>query len=198
MAQVARFHYYDYVEDRDNALAVSALSAEFRRALMLYRQGDYEKALEAADRAVAQGSVMSRVERGFILAERRPDGPGQAAASFQEAAVQRDLGFWRLCQPMILLLLGKEDEAVQASRKVRDDPTVPVPPWYEGWYYQYQQYQCDQMREDELVQAAAHCRPKLCEARFMIGLRRLARGDRDGAGEHFQRCIDTRVFIYWD
>jgi hypothetical protein len=38
----------------------------------------------------------------------------------------------------------------------------------------------------------------LCEAHFQIGLRHLAEGDRDGARDHFQKCVQTRVFIYWD
>jgi hypothetical protein len=38
----------------------------------------------------------------------------------------------------------------------------------------------------------------LCEAHFLAGLRHLAAEDRDGARDHFQKCVETRVFIYWD
>jgi hypothetical protein len=37
-----------------------------------------------------------------------------------------------------------------------------------------------------------------CEAKFVIGMRRLAEGDRSGAREFFQKCVATRVLIYWE
>jgi tetratricopeptide (TPR) repeat protein len=197
MALVARFHYYDSIGDEAAAVAVSGLGGEFRHALMLYRQRDYKNALAAAERAVARGSALSRVERGFILAE-MPDGPRRAWAAFEDAEAATDLGYFRLCAAAIPLLLGRKADAVHASLKVRADPTVPVPPWYEGWYHNCLNYQCDLIPEDELIRTAGRCRPKLCEAHFQIGLRHLAEGDRDGAREHFQKCDETHVFLYWD
>jgi tetratricopeptide (TPR) repeat protein len=197
MAQVARFHYHDCAGEEQAALAVSALGGGFRRALMLYRQGEYPKALEAADRAVARGSALSRVERCFILAE-MDDGPQQAWAAFKDAEAATDLGYYRLCAAAVPLLLGRKADAVDASRKVRADPTVPVPPWYKGWYHHYLDYLCDGISEDELIRAAGRCRPMLCEAHFQIGLRHLAEGDRRGAQDHFQKCDETGVFLYWD
>jgi serine/threonine-protein kinase len=195
-ALVARFHYYDYVGDEETALAVSRLGIEPRLVVMLYRRGDYAKALEAADRGVARGTGLSRVERAFILAD-LPDGPRRAAAVFEETAARDDLGFWRLCPPMILLLLGRGTEAVQAGRKIRSDPAL-IPPWYQGWYHRYLDCQCGLITEDELIQPAGTCRPKRCEAHFLIGLRHLSAGDRAGARAHFRQCAETRVFIYWD
>jgi tetratricopeptide (TPR) repeat protein len=197
MALVARFHYYDAVGDAEAALAVSGLGNGFRHAQMLYRYRDYEQALAAAERAVRRGSALSRIERGFILAE-LPDGRRLAWGAFEDARVATDLGYFRLCAVAIPLLLGRKADAVQESRKVRADPTVPVPPWYEGWYHRYLDYLCDLIPEDDLIRAAGHCRPKLCEAHFQIGLRHLAERDRDGALEHFQECDKTGVFLYWD
>jgi serine/threonine-protein kinase len=191
----ARFHYYEYVGDEETALGVSRLATESRHARMLYRCGDYVKALEAADRAVAQGTGLARVERGFILPE-LPDGRRRASAAFEDATAQRD-PLYGLCPPMILLLLGRGPEAVQAGLKIRSDPAL-IPPWYEGWYHRYSDCQCGLITEDELLQAAGACRPKRCEAHFLIGLRHLAEGDRPGARTHFRRSADTRVFIYWD
>jgi hypothetical protein len=54
------------------------------------------------------------------------------------------------------------------------------------------------MKGDQLLKTAGRCRPKLCEAHFVIGLSRLCEGDRAGARLHFQKCTKTRVFIYWD
>jgi tetratricopeptide (TPR) repeat protein len=198
MAQVARFHYYDYVGDEPAALAVSGLCGGTRRSLMLYRNRDYKGALAAADRAVARGSGVSRIERGFILAEMPDDGPGQAWRAFEDARAANDLGYFRLVTATIPLLLGRKPDAVRASREARDDPTVPVPPWYRGWYHRYLDYLCDLISEDELLRAAGRCRPMLCEAHFQIGLRHLADRDRPGARHHFEKCSGTRVFLYWD
>jgi tetratricopeptide (TPR) repeat protein len=197
MAQVARFHYHDCAGEEQAALAVSGLGSAFRRPLMLYRQGDYPKALAAADRAVARRGGLSRVERAFILAE-MDDGERRAWAAFEEAEAANDLGYFRLCAAAIPLLLGRKPDAVKASLKARDDPTVPVPPWYKGWYHRYLDYLCDRIPEDELIRAAGRCRPMLCEAHFQIGLRHLAEGDRAGARDHFQKCDETHVFLYWD
>jgi tetratricopeptide (TPR) repeat protein len=197
MAQVACFHYFEYVDDTENALAVSALGAEFRLATILYRRGAYDQALDAADRAAARGSALARVERGFILAE-LPDGRRRAWAAFEAIAAADELGDLRLYAPMIPQLLGRKADAEQASRKIRDGPADLMPRWYRGWYDHYLKYQCGLSPEGELLRAAGSCRPKLCEAHFLIGLRHLSEGDRDGAGEHFQKCADTRVFIYWD
>jgi tetratricopeptide (TPR) repeat protein len=197
MAQAARFHYHECAGEEQAARAVSGLGGEFRQALMLYRQADYEKALAVADRGVARGGGLARVERGFILAE-MDDGERRAWAAFKDAEASNDLGYFRLCAAAIPLLLGRKADAVQASLKVRADPTVPVPPWYKGWYHRYLDYLCDQISEDELIRAAGRCRPMLCEAHFQIGLRHLAEGDRDGARDHFQKCDETRVFLYWD
>jgi hypothetical protein len=163
---------------------------------MLYRRRAYPQALQAAERAVARGSGLGRVERGFILPE-LPGGRRRAAAAVREALAQRDLGYWRSCAPMILLLLGRELDAVQAGRRIAGEPGQ-VPPWYGGWYQHYAAYCCGRISADELLQAAGTCRPKLCEAHFQIGLRRLAAGDRNGARRHFQKSSDTDVYIYWD
>jgi hypothetical protein len=56
----------------------------------------------------------------------------------------------------------------------------------------------DVMARLEVGDQAAACRPKLCEAHFLLGLRRLSEGNRGGALGHFQKSIDTRSFIYWD
>ena len=195
-ALVARFRYYDYVGDEEVALAVCRRATEFRLALMLYRRGEYEQALAATDRARARGYGLTRVQRGFILAE-LPDGPRRAAGAFEDAVAEDDPSYHRLFAPSILLLLGRRADAVQAAWKVRNDPTV-VPPWDRDWYQHRLDYLCDQITDEQLLRAAGAGRPKLCEAHFQIGLRHLADGDRAGARKHFRKCDETRVFIYWE
>jgi tetratricopeptide (TPR) repeat protein len=195
-ALVARFRYYDYVGDQEDALAVSRRATEFRLGLMLYRRGEYDQALAATDRARARGHGLPRVERGFILAE-LPDGPRRATAAFEDAAADDDPSYYRLFAPSILLLLGRKADAVQAALKLRSDPTI-VPPWDRDWYQHRLDYLCDRITDDQLLRAAGACRPKLCEAHFQIGLWHLADGDRAGARKHLRKCDETRVFIYWE
>ncbi len=195
-AAVARFVYFDYIGDEEAAFAASRLGVGFRHALMLYRRGQYEKALQFAERTGRQSHGLHRVERGFILAE-LPDGPRRALAEFQNVGAQDESRFARLAAPMVLLLLGHRPEAVKASLKVRRDPTE-VPPWFQGWYDRYLDYHCGIITSDQLLKAAGTCRPKLCEAHFAIGLRRLCQGDRAAARAHFRKCAETRVFIFWD
>jgi serine/threonine protein kinase len=194
-ALVARFRYY-YVGDEEAALAVSRRATEFRLALMLYRRGEYEQALAAIDRARARGHALTRVQRGFILAE-LPDGPRRATVAFEDATAEDEPSYHRLFAPSILLLLGRRTDAVQAAWKLRSDPTV-VPPWDRDWYQHRLDYLCDRITDDQLLRAAGACRPKLCEAQFQIGLWHLADGDRAGAREHFRKCDESRVFIYWE
>jgi tetratricopeptide (TPR) repeat protein len=195
VALKACFWYFSYVGDEDTAFETSRHGPEFRHAWMLYRRKEYPQALQAVDRAVAQGVGWSHVERAFILAE-LPDGPARAGEQFQDAQA-KESRFGRVTAPMILLLLGQGPEAIRASQAIRGEPAA-LPPWDPDWYRRYLDYFCGALTGEELLQAAGPCRPKRCEAHFAIGLHRLAEGDREGAKEHFRKCAATRIFIYWD
>jgi tetratricopeptide (TPR) repeat protein len=198
MALTARFQYHLCADDEPAARAVTELGTHFRSAVMLYRHGDYKAALAAADLAAAQGYSTARCERGFILAE-MPDGQRLAWQAFQELRAAGDLGYYRVYECAIPLLLGRKADAVRTSREIRGDGASLVPPAARrSTTGLYVDYLCELITEDELLRAAGRCRPMLCEAHFQIALRHLAEDDRDGARDHFQKCVDTRVFIYWD
>jgi serine/threonine protein kinase len=196
LAALACFYYYGSVGDEDAALAMSQRGVEFRRAVMLYRNHEFGKALEAADRnKKLTGQYYFDVERGFILAE-LPDGPRRAQAAFQEAKAHA-YSDWQGAPSMILLLLGREHEAVRASREIQESkPELSAP--FRDWHNKYLDYFADLITADTLLQAARLSRMKQCEANFAIALRRLAEGDRAGAKEFFQKCVATRVFIFGD
>jgi hypothetical protein len=164
---------------------------------MLSRRGDYARALEAADRAVARGYGMAQVERCFVLAELE-NGPAQARVAVREALdhPRASPGEQRYL-PLVLLLLGEREEAIQASLRIRRKPGA-IPFWDQDWYAKYLDYNCRRITEDDLLRAAGRARPKLCEAHFLIGLRHLAEGDRASAREDFRKWSETRVLIYWD
>jgi serine/threonine protein kinase/tetratricopeptide (TPR) repeat protein len=196
IAARACFEYFEFVGDEESAYAASRRGVAFREAVMLYRRREFDKALDASERNLKKDQVsMSAVERGFILAE-LTDGPARARASFQEAKKYAH-SIWQVGPPMILLLLGQKDEAIRASLQVRE-VRQQIPARFEEWYFKYIDYTCALITEEALLQAARHSRMNRCEAHFAIGLRRHAEGDRKGAKEHFQKCVDTRAFIYFD
>jgi hypothetical protein len=59
-------------------------------------------------------------------------------------------------------------------------------------------YDCGDSSSEELLGSTGSSRWQLAEAHFAIGVDLLSDGDRRGAAEHFQRCVDTYVFEYWD
>jgi hypothetical protein len=96
---------------------------------------------------------------------------------------------------MILLLLGKPEEARQAYLQV---PKEELPPWDDGWWLKFLDYNCGRMTSDQLLQAAGEARHKVSDSHLMIGLWRLSEGDRVAAQQHFRKGIATRVFNSWE
>jgi tetratricopeptide (TPR) repeat protein len=194
MTSRARFEYFEYLGDEEAAFAASRVEPQFRHSVMLYRRGEFDKALKEAQRCTERGYRLGPVECGFILAE-LPNGPARAREAANAAMARGRVG--SLNSPMILLLLGQKAEAVQASLQLRKTP-AGVPSYYQGWYFKILDYQCELIGAEALLQAAGKRRPQLCEAHFLIGMSSLAAGDRPGAQEHFQKCTETRVFCYWE
>jgi tetratricopeptide (TPR) repeat protein len=190
-AAKACFEYFEYVGDDEAALAISGQANGFRRAVMLYRGGEFSQALDAAverNRSRAAGPTQ-QIEPGLILAE-LPDGPARALRAFEEIRSAS----WPLAPPLILLFLGKPAEAQQAFLQV---PTQELPPWDDGWWFRCLDYLCGRITAEQLLQAAAGARPKLSDAHFLIGLWRLSEGERTAAQEQFRKCVATRAFDSW-
>ena len=162
---------------------------------MLYRRGEFDKALKEA-RAQCRARLSDGPGRVRLHPGRTPGRPGPSSRGRECRPGSGRVGFGSLHSPMILLLLGRKAEAVQASLQLRKNPAV-VPNYYEGWYFKILDYQCDLISGEALLQAAGRCRPQLCEAHFLIGLSRLAVGDRP-CRAHFHKCRETRVFCYWE
>jgi serine/threonine protein kinase len=193
-AAQACFEFYEYVGDEEAAFAISGQGNQFRRAVMLYRRGEFPKALEAAVERSRSGTVgpTEQIERGLILPE-LPDGPARAQAAFEEIKAD-PRNTWRVVQPLILLLLGKPEEARQASLQVHREEVMP---WGDGLWLTLLDYNCGRITSDQLLQATGQARWKLGSAHFLIGMWRLAEGDRAAAKEHFRKCVATREFYSW-
>ena len=194
-AAKACFEYFDYVGDEEAAFAMSAQGSQFRHAIMLYRRQEFAKALEAVERSrkLSRGFSTEQVELAFIVPE-LPDGVARARAAFSKAKLDARSA-WQLTPPMILLLLGRTEEARQAYLQVRKDE---LPPGDQGWLSKYLDYNCGRMNGDTLLRAAGQARPKVCDAHFIMGLWRLSEGNRFTACEHFRKCAATRAFVSWE
>jgi serine/threonine protein kinase len=193
LAAQACFEFFEYVGDEEAAYAMSGQGNKLRRAVMLYRRREYGKALDAAVDRIRSGAAgpTERIERALILAE-LPDGPARARAAFEE--VKADARSWQLAPPMILLFLGKPEEARQAYLQVRKEE---LPHWNDGWWLKLNDYLCGRITAAELLQAAGQAPSNRSDAHFVIGLWRLSEGDRAGARDQFQRCVATRMFDSW-
>jgi serine/threonine protein kinase len=187
------FEYFEYVGDEEAAYAMSGRANQFRRAVMLYRRGEFAKALEVAVERFRSGAAgpTEHIERALIVAE-LPDGPARARAAFQE--IRAASSTWPLAPPAIFLLLGKPEEARQAWLQISKED---VPTWFDGWWLKFWDYNCGRITTDQLLQSAGQDRGKLSTAHFVIGLWRLSEGDRIAAQEHFRKCVATGGFESW-
>jgi serine/threonine protein kinase/tetratricopeptide (TPR) repeat protein len=193
-AAKACFEFYEYVGDEEAAYAMSRRGNQFRRAVMLYRRGEYDKALESAVERSRSGTVgpTEQIERGLILPE-LADGLARARGAFDEIKADRR-GNWQVVPPLILLLLGKAEDARQASLQVRREEVLP---WGDGWWLTLVDFNCGRITAEQLLQAGGDNRMRLSDVYFVIGMRRLANGDRTAAQEQFRKCVATRVFCSW-
>jgi hypothetical protein len=64
--------------------------------------------------------------------------------------------------------------------------------------FKFLDYNCGRLSADAFLQAAGHSRTKVSDAHLMIGLWRIAEGDRAAARDHFQKCVGTRVINSWE
>src|SRR5207245_8041245 len=113
---------------------------------------------------------------------------------YQQAAARMLTGGGEPLSPYtILLLLGRKEEAVAASREIRK--RMEHPPSAEGdWQQRLLDYDCGLISADELLNFASPSRLYQSRAHFRIGLRLLADRDRVGARDHFRRCVAIEYF----
>lgn len=92
-----------------------------------------------------------------------------------------------------LLLLGRKAEA-QALMRGNPVPDRPVPARRKVFLQRYWAYASGEQPSEELLQSAKDARSYRCAAHYLIGMTRLADGDREGAKVHLRRCLDNKTF----
>lgn len=214
LAASVRICYFREVHNRDAAWAeaewleanavnentfVSALVA-----LELYERGqdgDFKRALDVLARG--GDSITTQLCRCYIQAE-LPEERGLALAAarrhIDEATrpgQKPPSGVYVILFQTVMRLLGKNEEADRACRKVAEETLLPS-----EWGPQLLAYNAGRMKDpNDLLNAAGSSPMKLCDAHYYIGLRELADGHREKAGDHFNKAVETGGFYngeyYW-
>jgi hypothetical protein len=208
-AVVYRWLYFREMGKEEEVLEELRLASErtdhvyvaFCYALTLYRRGKSGDLRDALD-------VLKRKNRGswnacllpFVLAEhdRRSDKHDWAARARKasEDCSERSLdGLALMTAQTVLCLLGKTVEAVRASKELLKQP--------ERFYILRREpmlrclrYNAGALSEGDLIRRAKGSRWDQCLVHYYVAMTKLAKGDRKGAQEHFDKVVKTRAFIW--
>ena len=192
------WQYYHDVGEPDGAL--DAARRAFRQSqgpipalycvVSLYLRREFAEALQYLDRR-RQRDGQGDVARCFVLAE-LPDGPRRAFEAYEQLAQKYPQEVEDYPAPSYaLLLLGRKQQAQANLRRFRL-PFAVSEEWRE-FHLAMRQYGGGDLSEDAFLAKAAGSRWQQCYAHFLIGLVRLADGDRTAAKEHFARAERTRA-----
>jgi hypothetical protein len=161
--------------------------AAFHCVVSLYRQDRFAEALQCLAQR-RNTDLDGDVTRAAVLAE-LPDGPRLALQAYE----QMEKTYPRMrTQVYVLLLLGKQEEALPTLREIVGDPALRELVGDPG---------SRDLFEEKLLSRAGTSRNRQAQAHHLMGLLRLSKADRLGAREHFQKAVSTRAYwrsaYYW-
>ncbi|HEY3244718.1 MAG TPA: protein kinase [Phycisphaerae bacterium] len=203
-AAVARLFYFRETGDHDASLAEALNRSrsgirlsdldEIYLALELYEHQEFQPAIDVLDKSIARGgnTYLKQIFRCFVLAE-LPDGPARARAAVPELNASNVFAVY---VPAIFQLLGLRAEALAAYQSLGQKFLDSNP--RSEWVIRLLEFGSGQISVERLMAAAGSTRLNRCEANFLIGMSRLADGDRNGARVHFQDAVNTHVIWYVD
>jgi len=197
----ARLLYFRYTGQHSEYYREAQHAAEhtervLQYALSLYEQKDFSRAAEMPDRRGQNLSLMESLLRGFILVE-LPDGTARSKAAYEDAEQRYPRGDAVIYSKTILLLAGLKDEARHAYNAAKNQKDRLPNANAEFWNVLLR-FCCGEISASDLLRVAGLSRRNQCMAHYMIGLTRLAEGDRAAARDHFQKCVGTRCFYFYD
>ncbi len=192
---VVKLALYRQAIGRENESLAGLAAAEERRpgepvlaynlALALYRAGQSADALAALDRC-QNLTGNSQWLRMWLMLEQEPK--AEALAEYARLRQGDASGLEVLFRPCLLLLAGDREAAVAESQEFRGQPGV-VPRFRARFYRGLLAFNCGETTADDLLESAGESLWDQSEARFFIGLDRLAMGDRSGALVHLRACV---------
>jgi hypothetical protein len=191
---MARVFYFELIEHADAALAelkwassqpqTSELVAQY--ALALYERGRDAESLRVLDERLKPDNSAGQMLRIILWAEQSEIGRDKAFDRYQKLVAGRNQPnwhgpMWTPSEASALILLGKRKEALSQADWIAGRPSA-------------EKYLSGDMTEAEFLQSNEKHRLTSCGAIHLVGLVRLSNGDRAGAGEHFQKALDTRFY----
>jgi tetratricopeptide (TPR) repeat protein len=184
---MSRVYYFEHLGAGEAALAeldrasrrpeTSDLVAQY--ALALYERKRDDEALRVLDERLKPDNGAGQMLRIILWAGQPEVGRDKAYDRYRELARKREAN-GRKSNPYefpALLLLGERKEAAAWA-----DPFFNLVPGT-----------TESTSEAQLFKSVKS-RMRLCFVHYLVGLGRLADGDRAGAREHFQKALDTRWY----
>jgi serine/threonine protein kinase len=198
-AVIARFFYFQCTGQEERVLKdLHRLSERTEHApiaffymLLLYERREFGKALVIAEKR--RGTYLVDFLRPFVLVE-MPGGPRRAWKAYKDLEARYPRGTFPLINQMVLRFLGRKAEAVAVARQCRKH-TDQMPAVHRKLFEGLLDYSCDSISAGQLLQNVATDKLILCYAHHLVGLTKLAEGDRAGARKHFRQAIATRAFL---
>jgi serine/threonine protein kinase len=189
---MARVNYFEHIGNYEAALQeleeasrrpeTSDLLAQY--ALLLYEQGRDAQALGVLDAGlkVKPDNGSAQMLRIMLWAGDPDVGPMEAYRGYQ--ALMKERKREKKSSPfdsMSLMLFGKKKEATDQLKSI-----FPA--------NQLAEYLAADLPEEEFLKSAGKNPLWLCSSHIVVGLARLADGDRKGAHEHFEKAVATRFY----
>jgi tetratricopeptide (TPR) repeat protein len=159
-------------------------------AISLSQEGKFAEALKLLEQR-RRPETRRDMMRVFVLAELAHE-PHPGREAYQKfARTYSPEGLPLRARGVVLLYLGRREEALKEFRKVR--PEFALSQGWSGFYDAVHRFECSELSEDSLLVQAGASRLKQCDAHYEIGLFQLTSGDRAGALDHFQKAVGTRA-----
>lgn len=206
---LARCQYYHFREMDDLLLDTiqKAIKDRAHTPLMTsfevdvhYRRDAFEKALKAIGESSPEAdNPWWSAQKAIVLAA-IPGRKDDALQAFEEAnrLAKGGTGGPALIPGYVQLLGPKFVETSQEYAIKNRKRALLMPKIHNGWYNHMLDFHAGSRTETELIKIADKNKFNLCEAHFYIGLRRLAKGDRDEAKKCFRLAAETAVFTFWE
>jgi hypothetical protein len=198
-AHLWRAAYFDYVGKDEQAVeswrAIKDHSITFL-VLTLFRLERFQEALVLCGERLARFKRARFTDffRAFILSA-KAESPIDVVAAFElqgkETLDPRNAHRFRYT---IHCLVGDLEGARNYSRELRGSGVRPSQD-NESWR-KILDYTCGDLDEGDLLKTLAGSRTALCQAEFLIGMTKLAAGDREDARKHFRACSNLKINRY--
>jgi tetratricopeptide (TPR) repeat protein len=93
-------------------------------------------------------------------------------------------------------LTGQPAVARREALRLKQEGRFPT--MLHRWYRRLEEYACQEITADQLLEFAGPSRKKQCEGHYYIGMTELCKGDREAAWQHFRASSALRVFTFYE